>query len=156
MLKRTPCVGICSTTYGDLVCRGCKRFAHEIVQWNAFDADQRQAVRQRLSELRGGAVRQVIRVSDETLLRQRARQLALPGADGDDLANLAYETLLQLRWQARGTGFRELGLALAGASATAGDAGPDPAPAEVLARIDQEFYRRSAAWYERNYRIPAQ
>ncbi|MEM9624509.1 MAG: DUF1289 domain-containing protein, partial [Pseudomonadota bacterium] len=37
LTKRTPCVGICSTTYGDLVCRGCKRFAHEIVQWNAYD-----------------------------------------------------------------------------------------------------------------------
>ncbi|MEC9132488.1 MAG: DUF1289 domain-containing protein, partial [Pseudomonadota bacterium] len=23
--RPTPCVGICSTTYGDLVCRGCKR-----------------------------------------------------------------------------------------------------------------------------------
>ncbi len=28
---RTPCVGMCSTTYGDLVCRGCRRFSHEIV-----------------------------------------------------------------------------------------------------------------------------
>ena len=50
--KRTPCVGICSTTYGDLVCRGCKRFAHEIVQWNGYDEGQQDAVRERLTRLR--------------------------------------------------------------------------------------------------------
>ncbi|MCF8976542.1 DUF1289 domain-containing protein, partial [Pseudomonas edaphica] len=27
---KTPCVGLCSTVYGDLVCRGCKRFHHEV------------------------------------------------------------------------------------------------------------------------------
>ena len=29
---RTPCVGICSTTYGDDVCRGCKRFSFEVIK----------------------------------------------------------------------------------------------------------------------------
>ncbi|MDC1160500.1 DUF1289 domain-containing protein, partial [Luminiphilus sp.] len=24
---RTPCIGVCSTGVGDVVCRGCKRFA---------------------------------------------------------------------------------------------------------------------------------
>ena len=30
----TPCLGICSTTYGDDVCKGCKRFVHEVISWN--------------------------------------------------------------------------------------------------------------------------
>lgn len=33
---KTPCVGLCSTVYGDLVCRGCKRFHHEVIHWNGY------------------------------------------------------------------------------------------------------------------------
>ncbi|MCZ6890305.1 MAG: DUF1289 domain-containing protein, partial [Gammaproteobacteria bacterium] len=43
-MRRTPCIGICSTTYGDLVCRGCKRYAHEIVDWNRYTEDQRSRI----------------------------------------------------------------------------------------------------------------
>ncbi|MCZ6708751.1 MAG: DUF1289 domain-containing protein, partial [Gammaproteobacteria bacterium] len=53
--RSTPCVGICSTTFGDLVCRGCKRFAHEVVQWNGFEPAQQAIVWARLDELREGA-----------------------------------------------------------------------------------------------------
>ena len=61
--KRTPCVGICSTTYGDLVCRGCKRFAHEIVQWNSYDGDQQEQIWQRLRKLRDEVVIQRVMVT---------------------------------------------------------------------------------------------
>ena len=30
----TPCIGICSTVYGDEVCRGCKRTFTEVIDWN--------------------------------------------------------------------------------------------------------------------------
>ncbi|WP_317135104.1 DUF1289 domain-containing protein [Piscirickettsia litoralis] len=40
--KATPCVGLCSTVYGDDVCRGCKRFYHEIIDWNQYDINQKQ------------------------------------------------------------------------------------------------------------------
>ena len=62
--RPTPCVGICSTTYGDLVCRGCKRFAHEIVQWNGYDGDQQQRVWQRLKTLRDEVLSQVVLCRD--------------------------------------------------------------------------------------------
>ena len=45
---RTPCVGICSTGIGDSVCRGCKRFAHEVIDWNAYSHEQRLIIAQRL------------------------------------------------------------------------------------------------------------
>jgi len=44
----TPCVGICSTVFGDTVCRGCKRYADEIIEWNRFSQDEKQAVDARL------------------------------------------------------------------------------------------------------------
>ena len=36
----TPCLGICSTTFGDEVCKGCKRFAHEIVSWTKYSEEE--------------------------------------------------------------------------------------------------------------------
>lgn len=44
----TPCIGICSTVFGDAVCRGCKRYETEIIQWNSFDQTQKRAVDERL------------------------------------------------------------------------------------------------------------
>ena len=38
---KTPCVGLCSTVYGDLVCRGCKRFHHEVIQWNGYNEEEK-------------------------------------------------------------------------------------------------------------------
>nr|WP_200999221.1 DUF1289 domain-containing protein [Pseudomonas cichorii] len=48
---KTPCVGLCSTVYGDLVCRGCKRFHHEVVNWNGYNEDEKRAVWLRLEQL---------------------------------------------------------------------------------------------------------
>ncbi|MEJ2131069.1 MAG: DUF1289 domain-containing protein, partial [Gammaproteobacteria bacterium] len=48
----TPCVGVCSTVYGDLVCRGCKRYAHEVIEWNRYEPQQKREVWRRLVMLR--------------------------------------------------------------------------------------------------------
>ena len=44
----TPCAGRCSTVFGDLVCRGCRRFNHEVIQWNTYTSEQRLVVWKRL------------------------------------------------------------------------------------------------------------
>lgn len=150
MLRRTPCVGICSTTYGDLVCRGCKRFAHEIVQWNGFDEPQRLAVWERLLALRAGAVGALLAVDDHRRLLDAAGQLGLSGAADLAPENLLYELLQRLQWREQGLTLEQLGVRLLAAEAA------EPAPEELLAAIDREYYRRSMAQYERNYRIPAE
>lgn len=43
-LLTTPCIGKCSTTFGDDVCRGCRRFAEEIIQWNLYDQAIKQSI----------------------------------------------------------------------------------------------------------------
>jgi predicted Fe-S protein YdhL (DUF1289 family) len=48
---KTPCIGVCSTGIGDTVCRGCKRFSHEVIAWNAYSQDERSAVLQRIDVL---------------------------------------------------------------------------------------------------------
>ena len=70
----TPCVGLCSTTYGDSVCRGCKRFAHEIVDWNRYDDQQKSAVLSRLTQLVLGVVSRYLLVTNAQLASKRARQ----------------------------------------------------------------------------------
>lgn len=44
----TPCAGRCSTVFGDQVCRGCRRFNHEVIHWNTYTAEQQLVVWQRL------------------------------------------------------------------------------------------------------------
>ena len=50
MFKRvkTPCIGVCTTSLGGDVCRGCKRFSHEVVNWNGYTNEQRFLISSRL------------------------------------------------------------------------------------------------------------
>lgn len=73
-LIKTPCVGLCSTVYGDLVCRGCKRFHHEVVHWNAYSDEQKQAVWHRLERLLIQVVAAKLEVFDEQRLRTQLVQ----------------------------------------------------------------------------------
>lgn len=148
-MPRTPCIGICSTTYGDLVCRGCKRFAHEITGWNGYAAEQRAAVWRRLRELQAGATRHFIDVHDAALLEQSIGA-RMDATDADAPALCAYDWL---RRRAR------VGDGLADMSERAGlrlRAPMDVHRADAVLRlIDQEFYARALAHYERNFRTPA-
>ena len=152
--KRTPCVGICSTTYGDLVCRGCKRFAHEIVQWNGYDETQQDAVRDRLTRLRDEILEALLVCEEPSLL-----QAALSEAGLTDFAQK--EGLYQLlRFMVR----REQSLASAGLALSAGAiAQPEPSnqpmseldTLHAMQLLDAESYRRAKAHYERNFKVPA-
>ncbi|UTF60739.1 DUF1289 domain-containing protein [Gilvimarinus sp. DA14] len=70
---KTPCVGICSTGIGDSVCRGCKRFSHEVIHWNAYSQEQRRIIANRLESYLTQVVANRIRVLDETLLLTQIR-----------------------------------------------------------------------------------
>lgn len=147
MLRRTPCIGICSTTYGDLVCRGCKRFAHEIVGWNAYDGEQQGVVWARLLTLRAGATRYLLEVVDAVTFTAAVE--ASDHAERDPYL-LAYEALRGHAGNRQPAaplleqlGLRALDPTFAGAVE------------DLLLLIDQEFYQRSLAQYERNYRMPA-
>jgi len=49
MSINTPCIGICSTVYGDEVCRGCKRRFKEVIDWNNLDSDYQDLIWARLN-----------------------------------------------------------------------------------------------------------
>jgi len=40
----TPCVGVCSTIYGDETCLGCKRNFLDIIKWNGYTKEQKDEI----------------------------------------------------------------------------------------------------------------
>lgn len=71
---KTPCVGLCSTVYGDLVCRGCKRFHHEVVNWNLYGEEEKRAVWRRLEILLVQVMTAKLEVFDPSRLRAQLEQ----------------------------------------------------------------------------------
>ncbi|KPW41501.1 Uncharacterized protein ALO66_03996 [Pseudomonas coronafaciens pv. atropurpurea] len=71
---KTPCVGLCSTVYGDLVCRGCKRFHHEVIHWNGYNEDEKRAVWLRLEQLLVQVMTAKLEVFDVDKLRMQLTQ----------------------------------------------------------------------------------
>ncbi|WP_096085768.1 DUF1289 domain-containing protein [Agaribacterium haliotis] len=66
----SPCVGICSTGIGDSVCRGCKRYMHEVIDWNSYSAEQQHTIVARLSELIRQVAEPLVDIYDKTALQQ--------------------------------------------------------------------------------------
>ena len=48
MTTKSPCIGMCSTTYGDDVCKGCGRTFYEVHNWIRFNDEQKIEVNKRL------------------------------------------------------------------------------------------------------------
>lgn len=65
---RTPCIGVCSTGIGDQVCRGCKRFAHEVIAWNSYSQDEKGTIGRRLEGFLAQVVANRFYVFDRDLL----------------------------------------------------------------------------------------
>ena len=66
---KTPCIGVCSTGIGDTVCRGCKRFSHEVIDWNSYTLVQKRIIDQRLCEFLSQCVSNKLQVRDKSLLQ---------------------------------------------------------------------------------------
>lgn len=47
----SPCIGYCSTSLGDAVCRGCGRTAEEVDGWLLLDEEQKRAIWERVDAM---------------------------------------------------------------------------------------------------------
>lgn len=70
---KTPCVGICSTGIGDNVCRGCKRFSHEVIDWNAYTYEQKLIIADRLENFLAQVVQIHFEIIDADLLLEQVK-----------------------------------------------------------------------------------
>ncbi|HNL36617.1 MAG TPA: DUF1289 domain-containing protein [Agitococcus sp.] len=71
---KTPCVGLCSTVFGDTVCRGCMRFVHEVIDWNKYNPEQKQIIWQRLDEHLRVILPQFVKIYDPRKIVARLQQ----------------------------------------------------------------------------------
>ena len=74
---KTPCIGVCSTVFGDDVCRGCKRFQHEVIQWNSYSDPEKESVLTRLETLKTQIVESKVLILDEQVLKQQLESLKI-------------------------------------------------------------------------------
>lgn len=140
--RSTPCVGICSTSHGDFVCRGCKRFFNEVRDWQNFAPDQREMVFNRLAQLKRDSILALVGISDEAELRSKTD--AFVGDDCDDLALRVYEALGRCEGAYAGWGLRPP-LDLKGWED----------PLIVLKHIEDFYYETSRGAFEQFYKIRA-
>lgn len=137
---KTPCVGICSTGIGDSVCRGCKRFSHEVIHWNAYSEEQRRIIARRLEGYLAKLVANRFDIFDEALLLTQIKHQQIqfkpeqsPYCWVFDLLRAGASQIERLSdYGLRFTGF-----------------GETPSLVEVRDDIDKEFYALSCAYYER-------
>lgn len=142
---KTPCVGVCSTGIGDNVCRGCKRFCHEVIDWNSYTPAQKQVIDERLRDFLSRCVSNKLRVTDRALLRWQLRVQQIRFNEDHDEYCWVF-TLLK---------------AGAGQIASTADYGFEVDPPyrdlpllELREMIDQEFFILSEAHYERYMLTP--
>ncbi len=142
---KTPCIGVCSTGIGDAVCRGCKRFSHEVIDWNSYSLEQKRLIDRRLGEFLAQCVSNKLQVTNTALLR---RQLELQQVRFVPQHSEYCWVFSLLKAGARQiTHCRDYGFELR--PQYQGIALPG-----LLEQIDLEFYALSSAHYERYFVWP--
>mgnify|MGYP000429528197 FL=1 len=81
---KTPCIGVCSTVFGDEVCRGCKRFQNEVIDWNGYEDSQKTAVLTRLESLKTQIMESKISIVNKKLLQNQLDTLDIKYAIDDN------------------------------------------------------------------------
>lgn len=139
---KTPCIGVCSTGLGDSVCRGCKRYAHEVIQWNAYKVDERRAILKRIDSHLATVVAERIEVFDGLRLAHELRQRNLAYQPQTPPHALVYLAL-------RSFGARLPNLEVIGCRAKGEWA--DLPIAQLKERLELTFYELSCAHYQRYF-----
>jgi uncharacterized protein len=137
----TPCLGICSTTYGDNVCKGCKRFVHEVINWNKYSMLEKELVNTRLEDFKLTVLRDRLSVSNSDLLASKLNEKGINFNDALDPLTWIFDLL-------RAAGSQPLDLEQFGITLHA------PIDLEELKnKIYIEFLELSEAHYQRYFLV---
>lgn len=137
---KTPCVGICSTGIGDSVCRGCKRFAHEVIDWNLYSNEQKWLIAQRLEAFLSQVVSNYLLVVDSKRLLLQIRHQQIRFREEQSPQCWVFDLL-------RAGASQIVDLEVYGLRLQPGCKGMSLR--EIRDAIDQDFYALSCAHYER-------
>ncbi len=135
-------MGVCSTGIGDNVCRGCKRFAHEVIDWNSYSQEQRYTIVQRLEVLLKQVVAAKIRVIDAGLLKLQMQHQQIRFNEDSDPHCWVFELLKAGSSQIHDVSVFGLSLQSEWHKSTL---------VEVKDAIDQDFYTLSCAHFDRYF-----
>ena len=142
---RTPCVGICSTTYGDEVCRGCKRFSFEVINWNGFTPEERESVWKRLEKLKTQIMSSRLQILEPELLDNKIRHYQLKIKDDLNDLSKAFELIKQVSESFND--LEEFGIKILSKKQSL---------IELKEEIEDELYTLSKAHYEKYFVEPLQ
>ncbi len=142
---KTPCIGICSTTsFGDLVCRGCKRYGFEVIRWNTYDDGAKTAVLRRLESLQSQLYANKLCIVSEDRLRAGLQGLGIGFDEALSPWCWVHNLLTKNHRQIRS--LEDFGL----------EALPEYKQysiADLTARLDDELMQLSDAHYQRYYSL---
>ncbi|MBK8185903.1 MAG: DUF1289 domain-containing protein [Cellvibrio sp.] len=141
---KTPCVGICSTGIGDNVCRGCKRFSHEVIDWNSYTHEQKMIIAQRLENFLTQIVQIHFHVANEDLLLEQVKHQQILFKPEQNPYCWLFDLL-------RAGANQIQDLSLFGVIQLASSA--HLSLADIRDHIDKDYYALSCAYYDR-YIIP--
>ena len=143
---KTPCIGICSTTsLGDSVCRGCKRYSFEVINWNSYDEQQKVAVLKRLEKLICQILEDKFTIFCEATLESELKRVNVPF----DLELSPYCWLHNLFKKNKNkiVDLKSYGVAVH-------DNYVDVSLIELIAQIDSELQLLSEAHLDRYFKVP--
>ena len=107
----TPCIGICSTIYGDEVCLGCLRRFDEVIDWNQYQESDKKNIIARIYQLVDTVMAQYFTHVNENVLDQAIQPSALRLVNQPSAWFKAYRLLRDD--SSRFESFKSLGLSVA-------------------------------------------
>jgi len=140
---KTPCVGVCSTVFGDQVCRGCKRFHHEVIEWNGYTDVQKETVWNRLESLKVLIMKSKIFIENQVLLQSKLDSLKISYYDKVDPYSWVFDLIKQASQSIND--LSEFGLKPLFE--------PDVELVELKRLIEEELFTLSDAHYQRYFAL---
>ena len=140
----TPCLGICSTTYGDDVCRGCKRFVHEVINWTTYNEAEKINVNTRLESFKVTVLKEKFFVYDSEVLANQLHTYSISFNDSLDPLTWIFDLL-------RASGSQDLDIDKFGISIHLDYS--SYSLGELKELINKELFELSQAHYDRYFSI---
>ena len=140
---KTPCIGVCSTVFGDEVCRGCKRFQNEVINWNGYQDSQKIAVLSRLESLKTQIMESKISIVNKELLQNQLDTLDIKYVIDDNPFCWVFDLLRQASQSI--DSLRDFGVVLKD--------GVENNLFELKKVIESELFSLSEAHFQRYFKI---
>lgn len=143
----TPCIGVCSTIYGDDICRGCHRSFDEIIEWNSMSSEKKESILDRLENLQIKHSKKYLHVFDKNLLIAKLQELNLRFRKNCNEVSLAYQLLRQHMDKINTNNLKELGVEI--------NEKTNSSVNNLLTNIDEKIYNESEDLFYKNQILKA-